>query len=74
MLFGLCFHLPCPGNQGDTSIWRPGQDIHNDDHKSNFCQFPLILQGLREVGFPAAGPQLLDISVREKDTDMSAGR
>lgn len=67
MLFGWCFHLPCPGNQGDTSIGRPGQDKHNDNYKSNLCQFPFILHGLREVGFPAAGPQLLNISVTEKE-------
>lgn len=75
LLFGLLFHLPSPGNQGDTSIRRPGQDKHNDDHKSNFCQLPFILHGLREVGFPAAGSQLLNISVRGKrNTDISAGQ
>lgn len=39
-------HSPCPGDERDTGVGGPGQHIHDDDHKRDLGQPPLVPHGL----------------------------
>lgn len=57
--------LPGPGNECDTGIWRPGEDINHDDDKSDLCQPPLVGDGflLDQGGFSHMTAQTLNLPV-----------
>ena len=51
--------LPSPGDQRDTGIRWPGEDINHNDNEGDLCQLPLAPDGLLldQGGFPHLSPQ-----------------
>lgn len=39
-------HLPSKRGQSDAGVWRPGDDVQQDDDQSDLRHLPLVLQPL----------------------------